>query len=65
LDFKADGYTLSGQGIVRWVAPQDDQIGVELTYVAKASRARVIELVKPAVSFIPGTTGRQYQALAS
>jgi CheY-like chemotaxis protein len=65
LDFKADGYTLSGQGIVRWVAHQDDQIGVELTYSAEASRARLIELGKHAGSFIPRTTGRQYQALAS
>jgi CheY-like chemotaxis protein len=65
LTFGADDYVLSGQGIVRWLAHQDDQIGIELTYVAEASGARLIELVQSAVSFIPRTTGRQRQALAS
>ncbi|HLW53452.1 MAG TPA: response regulator [Candidatus Angelobacter sp.] len=64
LDFKADGYVLSGQGIVHWLAHQDDQLGIEFTYVTEASRARLIELVKAATSFIPRTTGRTYQALA-
>jgi len=65
LTFRVDDYVLSGQGIVRWVAHQEDQIGVELTYVAEASRARLIELVKPPVAFIPRTTGSEYQVLAS
>ena len=65
LTFRADDYILSGQGIIRWLAHQDDQIGIELTYVTEASRARLIEVVQPAVSFIPRTTGGQYQALAS
>jgi two-component system chemotaxis response regulator CheY len=65
LDFRADGYVLSGQGIVRWLAHQEDQIGIELAYVAEASRARVIQLTEAAVSFIPRATGRRYQALAS
>jgi len=65
LDFQDDGYSLSGQGIVRWLAHQDDQMGVELTYAAEESRGRLIELLKSAVSFIPRSTGRQAQALAS
>lgn len=65
LTFRADDYVLSGQGIVRWLSHQDDLIGIELTYIAEASRARLIELVQSAVSVIPRTTGRQYQALAS
>src|SRR5205814_426559 len=59
LTFRADDYVLSGQGIVRWLAHQDDQIGIELTNVAGASRARLIKLVQSAVSVIPRTTGRQ------
>jgi CheY-like chemotaxis protein len=65
LTFRADDYVLSGQGIVRWLVHQDDQIGIELTYVAEASRSRLVQLVQSAVSFIPRTTGRQSQALAS
>jgi CheY-like chemotaxis protein len=64
LDFRADGYVLSGQGIVRWLAHQENQIGIELAYVAQASRARVIELGLRASSFIPRTTGREYHAAA-
>jgi hypothetical protein len=44
---------------------QEDQIGIELTYVTESSRARVIDLAEAAVSFIPQTTGRRYQPLAS
>jgi CheY-like chemotaxis protein len=64
LIFEADEYVISGQGIVRWLDHQDDLMGIELTYVAEASRARVIELAEAASSFIPRTTGRRYQALA-
>ena len=64
LSFRTDAYVLSGQGIVRWLGDEEDEAGIELTYVAEASRSRLIELTKVAVSFIPGTTGREYQALA-
>jgi CheY-like chemotaxis protein len=53
LDFKADEYVLSGQGIVRWLEHQGNQVGVELTYVAKESRERVLQLTARSVSFIP------------
>jgi len=65
LDFKADGYALSGHGIVRWLAHKEDQMGIELTYVVEGSRARLIELTEATVSFIPASTGRQHEALAS
>jgi CheY-like chemotaxis protein len=65
LTFRADGYAFSGQGIVRWLMHREDQIGIELTYVAESSRSRVIDLAEAAVSFIPQTTERRYQPLAS
>ena len=65
LNFQADGYTLTGQGIVRWLAHKEDQMGIELTYVSEGSRARLVELTKGAVSFIPASTGHRNLALAS
>jgi CheY-like chemotaxis protein len=64
LDFKADGYVLLGQGVIRWLATEDSQMGVEFTYVAKKSRARAVQLTERAGSFIPRTTENNYQALA-
>jgi two-component system chemotaxis response regulator CheY len=62
LDFTADEYVLIGQGVVRW--NEDNQIGVELTYVADESRERAVQLCKRATAFIPRTTTGSYQALA-
>jgi DNA-binding response OmpR family regulator len=53
LDFKAEQYSLSGQGIVRWLVNESNQVGVELTYVNNESRVRVLQLTEPAVCFIP------------
>lgn len=64
LDFKADRYILSGQGMVRWLAHKENQAGIELTYVAEKSLARVLQLTEESDSFIPRTTGRRCQALA-
>lgn len=64
LEFTADGYVLSGQGAVRWLANRENQMGVELIYVAETSRARAIELTEDTAAFIPRSTGRRYQALA-
>jgi CheY-like chemotaxis protein len=64
LNFRGDRYVLSGQGVVRWLAHREDEMGIELTYVAESSRARVSELAQAAISFIPRTTGRIYQELA-
>lgn len=62
LDFMADEYVLLGQGVVRW--SQENQMGVELTYVADESLARAVQITEPARTFIPRTTERSYQALA-
>jgi hypothetical protein len=64
LSFKEDGYVLSGQGMVRWVANRENQMGIELTYVTESSRARAIDLTDNSTAFIPRTTGRRRQALA-
>jgi CheY-like chemotaxis protein len=64
LDFKADRYVLSGQGVIRWLANEANQMGIELTYVEELSRPRAINLTEGADTFIPRTTGRRYQALA-
>jgi CheY-like chemotaxis protein len=64
LDFNADRFVLRGQGVIRWLANQEDQMGVELTYVAAKSRARAVKLTEGASSFIPRTTESKYQALA-
>jgi CheY-like chemotaxis protein len=60
LEFKTDPYVLSGQGIIRWVAHQENLIGVELTYVAEKSRARALQLTERSGAFIPRTTGGGY-----
>jgi CheY-like chemotaxis protein len=64
LDFMADGYVLFGQGVIRWLANEENQMGVELTYVAEKSRARAVQLTEGASTFIPRTTDSNYQALA-
>lgn len=64
LEFIADGYALLGQGIIQWVATAEEQMGIELIYVAQKSRARAIELTEGASSFIPRSTETDYEALA-
>jgi CheY-like chemotaxis protein len=64
LDFKADRYVLSGQGVVRWLAHTEKQAGIELTYVAESALSRALQLTAGAVSFVPRTTGSKYQTLA-
>jgi hypothetical protein len=53
-----------GQGVIRWLAAEDNQMGVELTYVAEKSRARTVSLTERVASFIPRTTESNYQVLA-
>jgi CheY-like chemotaxis protein len=53
LDFKAEPYELSGQGIVRWLVNETNQVGVELSYVTTESRERVLQLTERAAAFIP------------
>jgi CheY-like chemotaxis protein len=64
LNFKEDGYVLSGQGVVRWVANRENQTGIELTHVAQPSRPRALELTQDATAFIPRSTGGRRLALA-
>lgn len=61
--FEKDGEALLGQGVVRWL--EQGQIGVELTYVDQASRARAVELAETSPAFIPRTTGRTHLGLAA
>ena len=55
LEFGADGRSLTGQGIVRWLAPNEGQIGVEITHVADQDRAWVVGMAErpEMVAFIP------------
>jgi CheY-like chemotaxis protein len=59
LDLKADGCVISGQGVVRWTAPQERQAGIEIRRLDDAGRAWMIDLMQrnQAVPFIPGSTG--------
>jgi CheY-like chemotaxis protein len=59
VEFKDDGRVLSGQGVVRWTAPQERQAGIEITVLDDASRNYVLDLVKrnAPIAFIPGSTG--------
>lgn len=54
LEFIADGYVLLGEGVIRW--SQENQTGLELTYVADKSLARVVQLTQGNSAFIPRTT---------
>lgn len=62
LGFKADKRVLSGQGTVRWIAPQDKQAGVEITHLDDAGRSWMIQLVQQDQPrpFIPGSTGLEW-----
>jgi CheY-like chemotaxis protein len=58
-DFTSDQRVVSGRGIVRWVAPQDMQAGVEITNLDAQSRRWMIRMTeqKHPRSFIPASTG--------
>jgi CheY-like chemotaxis protein len=58
LSFAGDGQTVSGQGIVRWCAAQDQLAGIEITRVSDPARAWVAGLARSnqTVSFIPRST---------
>ena len=60
MEFKDDSLVLSGQGMVRWTAPQEGKAGIEITSLRDSSRTWMIDHVKrnkPA-AFIPGFLGR-------
>ena len=55
LMFDAEHATLAGEGVVRWVAPADKLLGVEITHVDEACRSWASRLARLAGSgsFIP------------
>jgi CheY-like chemotaxis protein len=61
VDFEADRQNLRGQGVVRWTAPEEGQVGIEMAHVGDASRAWVLDLLKrmAPVPVIPRSTGSE------
>lgn len=55
--FTGDQRALSGQGVVRWINPQEDQAGIEITCLGDACRTWVLGLVKEkaGMEFVPGS----------
>lgn len=55
LEFKNSHRPLNGEGIVRWAAPSEGQIGIEITYVDDDNRAWVAHAIERSkgASFIP------------
>ena len=56
VEFRDDRLVLSGQGVVRWTAPEEGKAGIEITCLDDTSRTWVVEHVersKP-LAFIPG-----------
>ncbi len=57
LNFKAEQRIVSGQGMVRWIAPQEHQTGIEITYLDDG-RTWMIDKIRPEpIAFIPASTG--------
>lgn len=58
LHFAGDGRLVSLQGIVRWNAPSEQLVGIEITRVSDQGRAWVTDLARSneSVSFIPRST---------
>ncbi|HMF92601.1 MAG TPA: response regulator [Candidatus Angelobacter sp.] len=46
LDFKADRQLLSGQGLVRWTAPEEQQAGIEITHLHADGCAWLVKFLK-------------------
>lgn len=58
VEFTADSQTLAGQGIVRWTAQPEEQIGIEITFIDDENRAWAVDLAERhnSMSFIPRTS---------
>jgi CheY-like chemotaxis protein len=58
IDFAADGRSLSGHGIIRWLAPQERRVGVEIARLDDAALDWVLHQTRQnsTVSFIPCNT---------
>lgn len=60
LEFQADRRIMSGQGMIRWTAPQEHLAGIEILYLDPESRPWVIDLLEgiKSVAFIPHSTAK-------
>ncbi len=58
LDFTEDKRKVTGQGVIRWTAPAEAEIGVEITYIDDQNRDWIVGLTAAngSLSFIPRTT---------
>lgn len=59
VEFRDDRLVLSGQGVVRWTAPEEGKAGIEITYLDDACRTWVVDHVEQSeqLAFIPGLAG--------
>jgi len=55
LQFTADRHAIAGEGVVRWTARDEQQIGIKITYIDEPNRAWLVDLAErnETVSFIP------------
>jgi CheY-like chemotaxis protein len=60
LEFEDDRLVLSGQGVVRWTAPKEGRVGIEITCLHDGSNTWMVDHVKrnKPLAFIPGFVGR-------
>lgn len=56
VEFRDDHLVLSGQGVVRWTAPEEGKAGIEIAYLDDACRTWVVNHVEQSepLAFIPG-----------
>lgn len=59
VEFRDEGIVLSGQGVVRWMAPEESVAGIEITSLDQPSRKWVIAHLKRSkpLAFIPSSPG--------
>lgn len=67
LVFKQERRALAGQGIVRWTAPSEGQIGIEITYIDEENRSWVANAAErtDSISFIPRSSFATIETLAA
>jgi two-component system chemotaxis response regulator CheY len=61
LDFLGERRCVKGQGIIRWVSPEESRLGVEITSIDVANLPWMLNLTSPNLSqsFIPRATGAE------
>jgi hypothetical protein len=62
VDFQKDGITLSGQGVVRWVAPEERMAGIEITWLEESGRAWLSDYLARSrpLAVIPRSSGEDH-----